>query len=71
MKVNPNSFTIAGFKSESIFNFIMTKALRLKSNETHCNYLIIVNLIDKFNNLRNREFNDIDRKMLQCIFLYL
>ena len=55
---------VAGFMSVPIFNFIVTKALRLGSNETHNNYLCIVKLINKYNNLRNREFNDIDRKML-------
>ena len=67
---NPNTFTqhstmnVAAFKSITILNFIMTKASRFKSNDTHNNYLFIVNLIKKFYNLRNREFNDMYRKML-------
>ena len=67
---NLNPFTqhfamnIAGFTFVPIFNFIVTKALRLRSNETNNNYLFIVNLINKFNNLRNQEFNYFDRKML-------
>ena len=55
---------VVGFKSVSSFNLIMTKDLRFNSNETHNNYLFIANLINKFNNLRNREFNDINWKML-------
>ena len=43
--------------SESISNFIMKKTLGFTSNETHYNYLSIVNLINKLNNLHNREFN--------------
>ena len=55
---------VARCKSVFIFNFIMTKDLRFKSNGTHYNYLFIANLINKSDNLGNREFNDIYWKML-------
>ena len=67
---NLNPFTwhstlnVAGSKSVSIFNFIMTKDLHFNSSETNYNYLFIAYLINKSNNLRSQEFNDICWKML-------
>ena len=56
---------VAEFKSVSIFNFIMKKDLRFKSNGTHYNYLFIANLITKSNNL------DLLENVVKYIFVFI